>query len=145
MADMPSNIPGAPQGAEPMKKSTGKVQPKKETVRINLPPKPSAAPTIKLPTLPPGGPTGVPSMSPPASAAPAAAPAAPRAAAPAPMTTQRPTSVPAATAQRAAPAAAPKVQTISGLDKVLAILALVAALAAAGTTAWLAFLFKDTV
>lgn len=25
---------------------------KKETVRINLPPKPSAAPTIKLPTLP---------------------------------------------------------------------------------------------
>jgi len=32
MADIPSNIPGAPQGAEPMKKSTGKVQPKKETV-----------------------------------------------------------------------------------------------------------------
>jgi hypothetical protein len=42
----------------PPKKETGKVQPKKETVRINLPPKPSAAPTIKLPTLPPGGPTG---------------------------------------------------------------------------------------
>ena len=41
-----------------MKKSTGRVQPKKETVRINLPPKPTAAPTIKLPTLPPGGPTG---------------------------------------------------------------------------------------
>ena len=45
----------------PPKKETGKVQPKKETVRINLPPKPSAAPTIKLPTLPPGGPTGAPS------------------------------------------------------------------------------------
>ena len=29
-------------------------QPKKDTVRINLPPKPSAVPTIKLPTLPPG-------------------------------------------------------------------------------------------
>jgi|SRR5436190_24075820 hypothetical protein len=29
-------------------------KPKKETVRINLPPKPGAAPTIKLPTLPPG-------------------------------------------------------------------------------------------
>jgi hypothetical protein len=28
--------------------------PKKEIVRINLPPKPGAAPTIKLPTLPPG-------------------------------------------------------------------------------------------
>ena len=148
MADIPSNIPGAPQGAEPMKKSTGKVQPKKETVRINLPPKPSAAPTIKLPTLPPGGPTGLPSMSPPAAAAPAAAPAAPRAAAPAPMTTQRPTSVPASTAQQrpAAPAPAPKKpSTITTGDKILAIAALVAALAAAGTTVYLAFLFKDTV
>ena len=29
-------------------------KPRKETARINLPPKPSAAPTIKLPTLPPG-------------------------------------------------------------------------------------------
>jgi len=59
MADLPPNnpLPGAPTGAEPLKKSTGKVQPKKETVRINLPPKPTAAPTIKLPTLPPGGPT----------------------------------------------------------------------------------------
>ena len=56
MADIPPNIPGAPAGAvPPVKKETGKVQPKKETVRINLPPKPSAAPTIKLPTLPPGG------------------------------------------------------------------------------------------
>ena len=33
--------------------SRGK-NPNKETVRINLPPKPGAAPTIKLPTLPPG-------------------------------------------------------------------------------------------
>src|SRR6185312_7365527 len=147
MADIPSNIPGAPQGAEPMKKSTGKVQPKKETVRINLPPKPSAAPTIKLPTLPPGGPTGVPLSGASAAAAPAAAPAAPRAAAaPAPITTQRPTGVPAATSQRpSAPVAAPRPQTIGTLDKVLAILALVAAVAAAGTTVYLAFLFKDTV
>jgi hypothetical protein len=143
MADIPSNIPGAPQGAEPMKKSTGKVQPKKETVRINLPPKPSAAPTIKLPTLPPGGPTGVPSMSAPPAAAPAAAPAA-RSAAPAPMTTQRSTSVPAATGQRpVAPASAPRPQTISTVDKVLAIVALVATLAGVGTTVYLAFLFKD--
>src|SRR3954464_2508712 len=85
MADIPSNIPGAPHGAEPMKKSTGKVQPKKETVRINLPPKPSAAPTIKLPTLPPGGPTVAPAApAPTLTTAPphaAAAPAARRAAA----------------------------------------------------------------
>lgn len=47
----------------PPKKETGKVQPKKETVRINLPPKPSAAPTIKLPTLPPGGPAGGPAAT----------------------------------------------------------------------------------
>lgn len=47
----------------PPKKETGKVQPKKETVRINLPPKPSAAPTIKLPTLPPGGPAGGPAAA----------------------------------------------------------------------------------
>ena len=50
---MAENIPHVPAGAVPPKKETGKVQPKKETVRINLPPKPSAAPTIKLPTLPP--------------------------------------------------------------------------------------------
>src|SRR5580765_7399397 len=133
MADMPSNIPGAPQGAEPMKKSTGKVQPKKETVRINLPPKPSAAPTIKLPTLPPGGPTGVPSMAPSApAAAPVAAPAAPRAAAAAP-TAPRPAA--AAQPRPAAPvAAAPAVATIKPLDKALAIAALVAVIAAVGTT-----------
>src|SRR5579872_4868838 len=95
MADMP-NVPGAPQGAEPMKKSTGKVQPKKETVRINLPPKPSAAPTIKLPTLPPGGPSAI-SMPQPAAAAPAAA--APMAARPA--TAAAPAQAPAA--QRPAP------------------------------------------
>jgi hypothetical protein len=142
MADMPSNIPGAPQGAEPMKKSTGKVQPKKETVRINLPPKPSAAPTIKLPTLPPGAgmPAMAPSAAPHAAPAPAAAPAAPRAtAAPA---IQRPV---AATQPRpAAPvAAAPAAVTIKPLDKILAIVCLVAVLAAVGTTVYLAFLFKD--
>ena len=70
MADIPPlTPPPGPTGAvPPPKKETGKVQPKKETVRINLPPKPTAAPTIKLPTLPPGGPTGAPS-------APALAPA----------------------------------------------------------------------
>jgi hypothetical protein len=142
MADIPSNIPGAPQGAEPMKKSTGKVQPKKETVRINLPPKPSAAPTIKLPTLPPGGPTGVPTMA-PSSAAPAAAPAAPRAAAAAPAL--RPGATSAPQQQRpVAPAPAPAAaKAMSPLDRILAIAAAVAGLIAVGTTIYLSFLFND--
>lgn len=133
MADMP-NVPGAPQGAQPMKKSTGKVQPKKETVRINLPPKPSAAPTIKLPTLPPGGPTGVPTMAPPS---PTAAPAAPR---PAPTAAPAPKSS-VAQPRPAAPIAAARPQTISTVDKALAIAALVAVLAAVGTTVFLSFFF----
>ena len=136
MADMP-NVPGAPQGATPMKKSTGKVQPKKETVRINLPPKPSAAPTIKLPTLPPGGPTGVPTMAPP-SAAPVAAPA-PQAR-PAPVAAPA-AKGPASAPRPAAPVAVARPQTISGLDKGLAIAALVVVLAAVGTTAYLAWMF----
>jgi hypothetical protein len=133
-------------GAEPMKKSTGKVQPKKETVRINLPPKPSAAPTIKLPTLPPGGPTGASSMAPmqpPAAGAPAlrssaAAPAAqPRTAAAAPVAAQ-PRTAPAA--QRPAPVAAAR--TVSTFDKILAIAACVTALAAVGTTVWMMMLLN---
>jgi hypothetical protein len=137
MADMP-NVPGAPQGATPMKKSTGKVQPKKETVRINLPPKPSAAPTIKLPTLPPGGPTGVPTMAPPSHAAP---PAAAPQARPAPAAAPAPKSAVPRPAQPVA-AAVPRPQTISTLDKVLAIAALVAVLAAVGTTVFLSFFFN---
>jgi hypothetical protein len=118
-----------------MKKTTGKVQPKKETVRINLPPKPSAAPTIKLPTLPPGGPTG-------AGAAPM-----PSAAKPAPISTpptqQRATAAPIAQ-QRPAPAAQRPVAaaTIGGFDKILAIVAAIAALIALGVTAYLGFLFN---
>jgi translation initiation factor IF-3 len=145
MAEIPSNIPGAPQGAEPMKKSTGKVQPKKETVRINLPPKPSAAPTIKLPTLPPGG-AGVPTMAQTSAAAPAAAPAAPRAAAaPAPALRPGATSVPAATQQRpVAPVAAAAPKTMNSVDRILIYAATFAALIAVGSTVFLAFFFKDT-
>ena len=135
MADMP-NVPGAPQGAEPMKKSTGKVQPKKETVRINLPPKPSAAPTIKLPTLPPGGPTGVPAMAP--SAASAAAPAAPKPALAAPAAPKAPV---AAMPQRPMAPAVPVVKPMSAVDRGLSIGAAVAALIAVGTTAYMAFMF----
>jgi hypothetical protein len=133
MADIPPINPGIPTGAVPPKKETGKVQPKKETVRINLPPKPSAAPTIKLPTLPPGGPTGAPS----AMAAPMSVPAAPRAAA-APVAQSRP----APAIQRAAPVAA---SAVSGLDKILAIAACVTALAAVGTTVWMWKILNDAV
>ena len=133
---MADNIPNTPGGAVPPKKETGKVQPKKETVRINLPPKPSAAPTIKLPTLPPGGPTGAGGAAPaPAAAAhAAAAPAAPRPSTAAPVA-QRPGG--AAPVRSAAPASARP--AIGPLDMGLAIAAAVIALVAVGTTAYLAF------
>lgn len=140
--------PKAPPGAVmPPKKETGKVQPKKETVRINLPPKPTAAPTIKLPTLPPGGPTGAPTpvrapgkpddlVNAPTSklagaTTEAKSPAAPRAATSAPVAAQRPGTAPAPRA--AAPAAA----TVSMVDKILAISAMVAALFAVATVVYL--------
>jgi hypothetical protein len=130
---MAENIPNAPAGAVPPKKETGKVQPKKETVRINLPPKPTAAPTIKLPTLPPSGPTG-PSVGAPAPAsAAAAAPAAPRTGAAAPVA-QRPAGAP----QR--PVAPSPVRTLSPVDSILAIAAAVVGLIAVGSTAYLAFM-----
>ena len=128
-------------GALPPKKETGKAQPKKETVRINLPPKPSAAPTIKLPTLPPGGPTGAPSAiaaPPPAAprtaAAPAAASAPPRTGAAAPASQSKP--APAASRPAPAPAAA---RTVSTFDKILAIAAMLAALFAVGAVLYLMF------
>ena len=134
MPDIPSNIPGAPTGAEPMKKTTGKVQPKKETVRINLPPKPSAAPTIKLPTLPPGGPTGAPSPVPAPvvpKSTPVAAPSSQRATA-APIAQQRPSQV--------MPRPAVAAPTIGGFDKTLAILAAIAGVAALAVTAYLVWM-----
>src|SRR5271154_5621736 len=124
---MADNNPSMPGGAVPPKPPEGsKVQPKKETVRINLPPKPSAAPTIKLPTLPPGGPStsslGPSPLPPPptSSGARAAAPAAP-------PTSQRsaPQQRPVATGQRQV-----VVPKVSGLDMGLAIAAAVVALAA---------------
>ena len=138
---MADNIPSLPGGAVPPKQSDSKVLPKKETVRITLPPKPSAAPTIKLPTLPPGGPSiaGGQFAPPSASAAPTAAP---RAAAGAPATAapaqQRPTTQRPAPRQAAAP-------TISGLDKALAIAAAVVGLVAVGSTVYLAFFINYDV
>ncbi|HXA44471.1 MAG TPA: hypothetical protein VNZ25_03115 [Candidatus Angelobacter sp.] len=149
MADLPPNnpLPGAPTGAEPLKKSTGKVQPKKETVRINLPPKPTAAPTIKLPTLPPGGPTGAPSPSfgpPPTAAAPAKIAPAPAPAAPAtksgaaPVSSQRPAPV-----QRSVPASASS--SIKPLDTILIYAAGVAGLVAVGGVVWVFVTLKNVV
>jgi hypothetical protein len=138
---MADNIPSLPGGALPPKQSDSKVLPKKETVRITLPPKPSAAPTIKLPTLPPGGPSiagggqfaaHAPSAA-PATAAPKAT-AAPASAAAAQRPAQRPVSRPAAVA---APA-------ISGVDKVLAILAAVAGVVAVGSSVYLAYFINYT-
>jgi hypothetical protein len=143
MADIPSNIPGTPSGAvPPVKKETGKVQPKKETVRINLPPKPSAAPTIKLPTLPPGGPTGGPSAVPFTSSAAKTPPpptTAPRsaAAAGAPVSQTRP----APAAQRAVSAA----PAMSAFDGILVIAAAVAGLFAVGTVVWMFLILKNAI
>lgn len=133
---MADNNPSMPGGALPPKPPEGsKVQPKKETVRINLPPKPSAAPTIKLPTLPPGGPSAPPSMPAPQPVA-AAAPAAPAA-----RTGAAPVAA-ASTAQR--PAQRPVIKavpTLTMLDKGLVIGAAVAALIAVGSTIYCLTLF----
>lgn len=142
---MAENIPNIPAGAVPPKKETGKVQPKKETVRINLPPKPSAAPTIKLPTLPPGGPSAA-----PAAAAPA--PALSTAAAPAAHGAPRAAAAPVAVGPRPAPAGAPRplapvliAAPVSTLDKVLAIAAAVFTVVAAGTTGYILMLLQQAM
>jgi hypothetical protein len=153
MADVPPNnpLPGAPTGAEPLKKSTGKVQPKKETVRINLPPKPTAAPTIKLPTLPPGGPTGAPSPAfAPAPAAAAAAPAPTRTAAAPVAAAAAPTKTGAApvAAQRPAPVQRPVVAvvpSIQPLDRILIYAAAVASLIAVGIVGWVYYTLNNNV
>ncbi len=143
-----AEIPNLPSGAVPPKPADAvKVQPKKETVRINLPPKPTASPTIKLPTLP----TGAPPPQTVSAAAPTAAPGTgPKPPTPptggtaarvaAPQTGQRSgVSAPAVPAPRQAP---PSVYVISGVDKGLAIAAAVASLAALGIVIFLAFIFN---
>lgn len=149
MADVPPSPnpvpPAGPTGALPPKKETGKVQPKKETVRINLPPKPTAAPTIKLPTLPPGGPTGAPSGAPII----AAAPAPPKTAGtPTPAPAPSPVKPAAPMAQRPAPMtqrpAAPVVPTIKAVDKILIYTSVVASLVAIAGVGWVYYTLKTT-
>src|SRR5580658_7969521 len=121
---MAENIPTSPGGGSvpPRPAEAAKVQPKKETVRINLPPKPTSAPTIKLPTLAPGAP-------PPASGAPAVAVAV----ASAPPASRAP-----------APPSPPAASGLTGLDKGLAIGAAVASVAALGVVVYLVWVLKDT-
>jgi hypothetical protein len=140
MAELPPNIPTG--AVPPPKKETGKVQPKKETVRINLPPKPSAAPTIKLPTLPPGGPTGVQAGS--TGAAPAAHIQPPRATAAAPVSIAA-SQVRATTTQPSRPAPAPAIPTIKTIDKVLIYTLAVLSLAAVGIIVWGCLFSKNTI
>ncbi len=112
MAETNSN---SPEGAVPPKPpEAAKVQPKKETVRITLPPKPTAAPTIKIPA---------PAIAAATAKAPAAPAAAPAAAAPAARAGG------AAPAPRPAMAPRPAVAAVSGLDKGLAIAAVVLSVA----------------
>lgn len=123
----PVNLPGA---VPPKPPEAAKVQPKKETVRINLPPKPTAAPTIKIPA--PSAPAApavakaAVAAAPAAAAPPSAAPAAasPPTAAAAPKTVGAPAAV-----RPPGPARAP-VAALSGMDKGLAIAAAVLAVAA---------------
>lgn len=137
MADDNSNVPPRPAEAP-------KVAPKKETVRISLPPKPTASPTIKLPAMPAGGaPTAA--KAAPTAAAPAAtsAPAARAPSAPAPPTPPKtpagmkvaPPSGPVSAGPR--PAMTPRPVASGGstsvLDSVLAIVALIVTLGAVGS------------
>lgn len=123
MSDTPPSSPVPPTPGE-----AAKVQPKKETVRIALPPKPTAAPTVRLPA-PAAAPAAPSSASaapkaptPPSPPASAAAPARPAVAAPA--------GAPIGAAPR--PMAAPAASFgggVSGLDKGLAVAAAVCGLA----------------
>jgi hypothetical protein len=127
MAETNSNASGA---VPPKPPEAAKVQPKKETVRINLPPKPAAVPSIKIPAPPPAGGAGrVPSAPAAAPAtAPPAAPAASAAAVPSGAALRTSGGAPAA-APRAAAAPRPLAPAISGLDKGLAIAAVVLSVA----------------
>ncbi len=120
---MAENTPNTPTGAVPPKPAeAAKVQPKKETVRINLPPKPTASPTIKIPA-----PSAVASAT-PAQAAPAAG-VAPKAAAAAPAPSAAPAQRAAASAPRSAPMPrAMPAAGVSAADKALAIVAAVIAI-----------------
>ena len=144
MAEPTPDSPVPPRPPE-----AAKVQPKKETVRIALPPKPTAAPTIKLPSLPPTGatPAAAPGTAAPTAARPASAPVAATTAQvprpPAPPTAGAPTASRPGTAVSKPPAPAPvkaapqpaakapaSARTVGALDTALAVVAMVIGIAA---------------
>lgn len=146
MSDENSNVPPRPSEAP-------KVAPKKETVRISLPPKPTASPTIKLPAMPAGAPAAAKAApaAAPAAAAPAPA-AAPSSKAPAPPTPPKgganvKVSAPAPAAAAPRPVAAGRPASSSAqtsvLDKVLAIVAMIVSLAAVGSLVMLYQIFVN--
>lgn len=123
---MSENTPtSAPDAVPPKPAEASKVQPKKETVRITLPPKLASAPSIKIPA-PPQAPSS------------ASAPSVPQHAAPEPSHAARP--MQAAAPARPAPApSAPKAfaqkpvaASVSGLDKGLAVAAVIVSLLVVG-------------
>ena len=141
------NAPGS--GVPPKPPEAAKVQPKKETVRISLPPKPAASPTIKLPTLPAGGPAAPPgsapagpTLRPPTAvgvATPAPASAAPSARPPTNTGAQvsRPVGAGAGPSAGRGPVPASARRGVSGLDVGLAIAAAVVGLGAIAVVALL--------
>ena len=138
MAEDTSNPSGGSVPPKPAEEA--KVQPKKETVRITLPPKPSASPTIKLPTLPSGG-APVQAASGAAKPAPATpgSKALPAPARPGGATLQRQTAAPASGVGSPAPRRpmAPVQPAVSGADRGLAIGAAVASLLALASVLFL--------
>jgi hypothetical protein len=153
---MAEDIPTSTGGPLPPRRAeAAKVQPKKETVRINLPPKPTSAPTIKLPTLAPGSPPPSSGAAAPVAVAAVAAAPAPSSRAPAPPAPPPAGAAPArvapATSAKSAPAPsaaprpimAPVVTGLTPLDKGLAIGAVVASLVALIATVYLAYILKD--
>ena len=128
-----------------------KVAPKKETVRISLPPKPTASPTIKLPAMPAGGP-GAAKPAPTAAAPAAKAPSAQAPAAPRPPAGGKPgakVSAPAPKKPGAGPRVAPAQRPVSVaaqssmLDKVLAIVAMIVSLLAVGSLYYLFYIITE--
>ena len=138
---MAENTPNPPGGAMPPKPAeASKVQPKKETVRITLPPKPTAAPTVKLPSLAaqstaPAAPAGPPAAA-PAAAAPATSVGLSRAAGTSAPGLARGTPGPK-TQIGMAPRPAPAAARSSGVDTVLAIAAGMFGLASVGVLLFL--------
>src|SRR5688572_20722652 len=139
MAENTPSPPGGPVPPRPVEppKPAGK----KETVRISLPPKPTA--TIKLPTLPAGAPAASAAGAPPVAHAPGAPPPSARPAPPAPSTGAPAARVagppksaapaPAASAPPRPASAPPAARRVSGLDFGLAIAAAVIGLGAVGS------------